>query len=95
MDKWNQRLDKIKEMWEIKSDTALAKVMRMSQVSIFNIRKGTTQPSAVTKLKIMDRLGFSYAREALTEILPEDEQKKFLSGWNKLTKKLNKIDEGE
>lgn len=95
MDKWNVRLDKIKEKWSLPSDNALAKVMGISQQAIQQIRKGDTNPSPITKLKIMDRLGFTAAREMLTEILPEEEQKKFLEGWNDLTKKLNKIKEKE
>lgn len=91
MDKWNERLDKIKEKWDLPSDRALAKVMGISQAAIQKIRTGKNEPSALTKLMIMDRLGFTAAREMLTEIMPEEQRKKFLSGWNKTTKKLNKI----
>lgn len=93
MDIWNKRLNKIKEMWDLPSDTALAKVMGISQQAIQQIRKGETTPSAVTKLKILDRVGFSNAREVLTEVLTEEQKKKFLSGWNQATKKINKIED--
>lgn len=93
MSKWNERLDKIKEKWDLPSDRALAKVMGISQAAIQKIRKGKNEPSALTKLMIMDRLGFTAAREMLTEIMPAEQRKKFLAGWNKTTKKLNKIND--
>lgn len=95
MDKWNKRLNKIKENWELKSDNSLAKLMGMSQQAIQQIRKGETKPSAITKIKILDRLGFTAAREILIEILPEDQKKKFLEGWNNKSKKINKINKEE
>ncbi len=85
MDKWNERLDKIKEKWDLPSDRALAKVMGISQAAIQKIRTGKNEPSALTKLMIMDRLGFTAAREMLTEIMPEEQRKKFL----KITKQRN------
>ncbi|MEF1339606.1 helix-turn-helix transcriptional regulator [Vibrio rotiferianus] len=86
MDKWNERLDKLKEKWGLPSDRALAKVMGLSQAAIQKIRTGKNEPSALTKLMIMDRLGFTAAKEMLTEIMPEEQRKQFLSRWNKTTK---------
>lgn len=93
MNKWNERLDKLKSDYDLPSDRALAKLMGISQAAIQKIRTGQNEPSALTKLMIMDRLGFLAAREMLVEIMPEDKRKSFLKRWNELTKKVSRINE--
>jgi DNA-binding XRE family transcriptional regulator len=91
-EKWNKRLDDLKTKWDLENDTQLAKVLGISKQAIQQIRTNKTQPSVTTKLIIMDRLGFSNAREILLEVLPESKKKTVIKGWNELTKKLNKAD---
>lgn len=74
-EKWNKRLDDLKTKWDLENDTQLAKVLGISKQAIQQIRTNKTQPSVTTKLIIMDRLGFSNAREILLEVLPESKKK--------------------
>lgn len=89
---WNERLDKIKTKFEIKSEQGLAKTLGISKQALLQIRQDKTQPSVTTKLMIMDKLGFDKLREVLLEVLPEEKKKLVKTKWNRMTNKINKAD---
>lgn len=88
--KWIERIEKIKKEFDIETDSKMAGMLGISRASMHAILTGKSQPSTITKLKIMDKLGFAWAREALLEILPEEKKDKAKTKWNKMSNKLIK-----
>jgi hypothetical protein len=70
--KWNSRIDSLKERFEIENDSDVAKMLGISPPALNKVRAGKGALGPLTKLIILDKLGFAKTRDALAEILPGD-----------------------
>lgn len=91
MNKWLQRVDKMKIQFDLTSDAQAAKMLGISQQAMSRIRNGEKEMGPVTKMVLMDRLGFTNLREVLLEVLPEEKKTVVKGKWNELIKRTQKV----
>ena len=89
MNKWNERLDKLKERLDAKNETELARALGVSQQALNQVRNGA-DPGAMLKFSILDKLGFTSLRDAVLEIFPEEQKKRAKKRLNDATKATNR-----
>lgn len=70
---------------QIKNDYQTARYIGITAKELGRIREGSGSP--VAKLKIMDKLGYTWAREALKHIMPKKAYEKYLEFDKERTKK--------
>ncbi len=88
---WVRRLDELKALTEdpddpkstLRTDSAIASSLGITNAEISGIRNGTKSPSIPTKLKILDALGYMATRDVLLELLPRKAAMK-LKKWDNL-----------
>jgi hypothetical protein len=69
---WNTRLDKVKKEFGLENDLELALFVGLTKSALYQFRRGETDLGPITKLIVLDRLGFAWAKTALGEILPAE-----------------------
>lgn len=87
MDKWIKRIDTLKERFELTSDAQAARLLGISQQALSQIRQGQTEMGPLTKLALLDRLGFTSLRDGLLEVLPTKKKAAVKKAMNTRTKK--------
>ena len=75
---WVARIEQIKEKMDVNSDYELARALSISPTMLSNQRAGKDGLSSVAKIKILDKLGYAVARDALVSLLPPRIRKKFV-----------------
>lgn len=74
-EEWLQRCDSLKAMYGIKDDHALGKYLGLSKASFHQFRSGLIDElSPLTRLIILDKLGYAWATEAIGELLPKKQR---------------------
>lgn len=74
--KWIERIDEMKRRMDLNSDAQTAKMLGISQQALSQIRCGDVEMGPLTKLTLMDKLGFTSLRDALLEVLPEKKKQR-------------------
>jgi hypothetical protein len=87
-----EKIERVKEKYGLESDWALAKFLNIEQTALRRLRKNGTF-SDINKIKVMDKLAYSWARDALKGLLSESAYKKYIEFDKKIT--LKKIEKSE
>ena len=88
---WVRRLDELKALTKdsddpkstLRTDSAIASSLGVTNAEISGVRNGTKSPSIPTKLKVLDALGYMATRDVLLELLPRKAAIK-LKKWDNL-----------
>jgi hypothetical protein len=67
-DWWIERMDELKASLEL-TDVALGRLLDISGVMIGHVRAGRSALPVLSKVKLLDRLGFAFTRESLLLLL--------------------------
>jgi hypothetical protein len=89
-------LDSLRRRLDLNSDKALAEVLALKAPFVSDIRTGKRALPNVVKLKILDKLGYLWARDALLALTPKGFSQKLKDADNSRLKiDLSKIDDSQ
>jgi hypothetical protein len=90
---WNARLDQVRKQTGLSSDAQVALLLNTTQPTISRARSGDRDLPWQTKLRVMDLLGYQWAREAILSLLPDQTAKSAIEWNNAVTRKVHGIDD--
>lgn len=67
---WHDEVQTLMARFDLANDTQLATFLGLSKQQISGWRNGTTELGPITRLVILDKLGYIWAVEALAAVLP-------------------------
>ena len=73
---WPVLVRQLMEKFGLLNDKDLAKMLGVSAAQISNWRGGRNDLGPMSKLVVLDKLGYDYARQALLAIAPQDRAEK-------------------
>lgn len=91
--RWNRRLNEVKERFNIEHDGELAEFLGMTRSGMYQFRRGETELSPWTRVIIMDKLGFAWAKEAILELIPKQQAEQLRKSMEKQTQKLIQLEQ--
>lgn len=87
---YTKAVEKISESHQLKNNYQQAMFIGITAADLERIKEGKGSP--VAKLKIMDKLGYAWAKDALKSVMTESAYAKYLALDERLTKK--KVQQG-
>ena len=85
---WVELAATVMERLGLTQDKELAALLQVKPQNISNWRNGRSQLGTIPKLIILDKLGYTYARDALLAIAPEETREKLLAASHERTQSL-------